>query len=99
MKPFLFSTLILVLLSSAGVLAASKPQSPPPKESQPPAVAQKSATAQTDGDEVFTANCGRCHVPPMSISRRTTGTVIMHMRARARLSREDELLLLKYMAP
>jgi cytochrome c5 len=98
MRPFLFSTLILVLLSSAGVFAASKPQSTT-KESQPPAAAKKKSATQSDGDEVFTANCGRCHVPPMSISRRTTGTVIMHMRTRARLSREDELLLLKYMAP
>jgi hypothetical protein len=35
----------------------------------------------------------------MSISQRTTGTIVMHMRARARLSREDEILLLKFMAP
>jgi len=35
----------------------------------------------------------------MSIPQRITGTVIMHMRTRARLSRQDELLLLKYMAP
>jgi cytochrome c5 len=98
MKRYLFSAVILVLLSSAGVLAASKPQSAR-KDSQPPAAAQPSNSVQADGDEVFTAHCGRCHAPPMSISRRTTGTVIMHMRARARLSREDELLLLKYMAP
>jgi hypothetical protein len=45
------------------------------------------------------ANCSRCHTPPMSISPRITGTVIMHMRTRARLSRLDEQLLLKYMAP
>jgi hypothetical protein len=38
-------------------------------------------------------------MPPMSISPRTTGTIIMHMRTRARLSREDELKLLKFMAP
>jgi len=35
----------------------------------------------------------------MSISPRTTGTIIMHMRTRARLSREDEQALLKFMAP
>jgi len=51
------------------------------------------------GERVFAANCSRCHTPPMSISPRTTGTVIMHMRVRARLSREDEKLLLKYLAP
>ncbi|QNI37649.1 hypothetical protein [Edaphobacter albus] len=51
------------------------------------------------GDDVFRANCQRCHMPPMSISQRTTGTVLMHMRTRARLSREDELKLLHFMAP
>jgi cytochrome c5 len=55
--------------------------------------------ARPTGEEVFKANCARCHTPPMSISPRITGTVIMHMRTRARLSREDEQLLLKYMAP
>ncbi len=58
-----------------------------------------SRTVQSTGEEIFKANCARCHTPPMSISPRITGTVIMHMRTRARLSREDEQLLLKYMAP
>ena len=35
----------------------------------------------------------------MSISPRTTGTILMHMRTRARLSRADEQALLKFMAP
>lgn len=51
------------------------------------------------GEQVFMRNCSRCHQPPMSISPRITGTVIMHMRVRARLSREDQKLLLKYLAP
>jgi cytochrome c5 len=55
--------------------------------------------AQKAGERVFMANCSRCHVPPMSIAPRITGTIIMHMRTRARLSRRDEQLLLKYMAP
>jgi cytochrome c5 len=55
--------------------------------------------AQPTGDSVFQANCARCHTPPMTLSPRITGTVIMHMRTRARLSRQDEQLLLKYLAP
>jgi len=51
------------------------------------------------GDKVFAANCSRCHAAPMSLSPRITGTVIMHMRVRARLSKRDEQLLLKYLAP
>ncbi len=44
-------------------------------------------------------NCSRCHAAPMSLSPRITGTVLMHMRTRARLSREDQQLLLKFLAP
>jgi hypothetical protein len=58
-----------------------------------------SATPQNEGERLFAVNCGRCHQPPMSIPPRATGTIIMHMRVRARLSREDEQALLKFMAP
>ena len=55
--------------------------------------------AAKTGEQVFMKNCSRCHVPPMSLSPRITGTVLQHMRVRARLSRYDEKLLLKYLAP
>ena len=55
--------------------------------------------AARTGEQVFMTNCSRCHVPPASLSPRITGTVLMHMRVRARLSRDDEKLLLKYLAP
>jgi cytochrome c5 len=51
------------------------------------------------GERVFAANCARCHVPPTSLRPRITGTVLMHMRVRARLSKEDEKALIRYMAP
>jgi len=58
------------------------------------------STAQADsGERDFATNCSRCHAAPMSLPPRITGTVIMHMRTRARLSRQDEQLLLKYLAP
>jgi hypothetical protein len=61
--------------------------------------AAATANAQNEGERLFAVNCGRCHQPPMNISPRTTGTIIMHMRTRARLSREDERALLKFLAP
>jgi cytochrome c5 len=97
----IFATLLLCLISGQVLRAASsqsqseKPQSEQNNSKQ----AQPSQSRQTDPDQVFNTHCVRCHTPPMSISPRITGTVIMHMRARARLSREDEILLLKYMAP
>jgi cytochrome c5 len=98
MKIYPYSVLMLALLSSVALCAASKPQSTKP-ETQQTASKQTHAAQQPDGDELFTAHCGRCHAAPMSISQRTTGTVIMHMRTRARLSREDEIKLLKFLAP
>jgi hypothetical protein len=57
------------------------------------------AAKKNEGERLFEMNCSRCHMPPMSISPRTTGTILMHMRTRARLSRADEQALLKFMAP
>ena len=66
---------------------------------QTPSSRGSSAAHPGPGERVFAANCSRCHQPPMSLPPRMTGTVLMHMRTRARLSREDEKLLLKYLAP
>lgn len=55
--------------------------------------------ARSEGERLFAINCSRCHMPPTSLSPRTTGTILMHMRTRARLSQQDEQALLKFMAP
>jgi len=97
----IFATLLLALISGQ-VLHASSPKSQSEKsesEQNNSKPAQPNQSTKADPDQVFNTHCGRCHTPPMSISPRITGTVIMHMRTRARLSREDEILLLKYMAP
>jgi len=78
--------------------AALEAETSPPAQQQDTAI-QSRAMTKPNGEEVFRVNCGRCHMPPMSLSPRTTGTVVMHMRVRARLSRQDEKLLLKYLAP
>lgn len=64
-----------------------------------PARSLPSETTQRNGEQVFMENCSRCHKPPMTISPRTTGTIVMHMRVRAKLSRQDEQVLLRYLAP
>jgi hypothetical protein len=61
--------------------------------------ADNKAVQQSRGERLFAQNCSRCHMPPMSIPPRVTGTILMHMRTRARLSREDEQALLQFMAP
>jgi len=97
MKRRIIHVLLLVATSCADVEAISQAQ---PREQTPqrqtPAT---NAAGQTTGEDVFKANCSRCHMPPMSISPRVTGTIAMHMRTRARLSREDERKLMAYLAP
>jgi len=86
-----------ILVMPLGLLAAPARQK---GDLASPGSQQGSPSAQTHtGERVFETNCSRCHQAPMSLSPRITGTVIMHMRTRARLSREDEELLLKYLAP
>ncbi len=102
MKRYLLFMLMVALISGGIGRAASKPQKDPnvaAKQSAAQPKGETKADTQATGDELFQAHCGRCHAPPGSISPRITGTVIMHMRARARLSREDEIQLLKFMAP
>ena len=102
MKRYLLFMLVVALISGGIGRAASQQQKDTSAAAKQSGVQPKTnakADTQATGDEIFQANCGRCHRPPMSISPRTTGTVIMHMRVRARLSREDEVQLLKFMAP
>jgi mono/diheme cytochrome c family protein len=54
---------------------------------------------QDRGEVVFMNNCSRCHMPPSGIPQRITGTIVMHMRVRAKLSRADEQALLRFFAP
>ena len=89
---------LCLLLAPLAMAAPVPPQQKSQPATQPAASANAPANARA-GERVFAANCSRCHQPPMSLSPRITGTVVMHMRTRARLSREDEKLLLKYLAP
>lgn len=64
----------------------------------------QSVTKQTidpaaEGERLFQTNCGRCHKPPDNIPPRISKSILQHMRVRAMLSKEDEELILKYIAP
>jgi cytochrome c5 len=102
MKRYLINAFLLVYLATVvSATLASETNAASATAAKPATQTShlQANTPKTTGEDVFNSNCGRCHMPPMVISPRITGTVIMHMRARARLSRQDELLLLKYMAP
>lgn len=92
---------LLVAVIATGVWTAGEQmlgQTQTDTRRTPPAPAIRN-TGLKSGEEVFMQNCSRCHKPPMAISPRITGTVVMHMRVRARLSRQDEEALLHYLAP
>jgi len=85
---------VTMLLGEKYVLARAQADT----HAAPPSPAVRN-TGQRSGEEIFMENCSRCHKPPMSISPRITGTVIMHMRVRAKLSKQDQQALLRYLAP
>jgi len=95
--------ILACLLLLSGLPAYFVMMAAPPRQAntatKPGSQSGQPAPQADGGERVFAANCVRCHQAPMSLSPRITGTVIMHMRTRARLSREDEKLLLKYLAP
>jgi len=71
----------------------------PNTSAKPAAQAAQQSSPTRTGEQVFNDNCVRCHTPPSVMGQRITGTIVMHMRTRARLSRKDQELLLKYLAP
>jgi mono/diheme cytochrome c family protein len=88
----LYAALIALSLGIAATMPPLIAQQPDSKPAPPPAPEQR-------GERVFADNCARCHRPPMTIPPQATGTVIMHMRVRARLSHQQEQDLLRYLAP
>ncbi len=91
---------ICLLITPLTVFAAMMPKADDSSGTHPQPKRNIAQAASPDpGERIFAANCARCHMPPTSLSPRITGTILMHMRVRARLSREDEKLLLKFMAP
>lgn len=99
MKRVMISVLpIFVVLIALTISASGRPAHQADNSSKP-ATQQPSSTQADPGEKVFNTNCARCHQPPMALPPRITGTIVMHMRVRARLSRQDERLLLKFLAP
>jgi cytochrome c5 len=94
---------IAIVVGVPQLEAQSQTNEPQPASTAPASHAgqqkQHQQQQQDRGEAVFVANCSRCHMPPSGISPRITGSVVMHMRVRARLSRADEQALLHFLAP
>jgi len=51
-----------------------------------------------DGEEVYRANCTRCHSTPPVLNERQARVVVSHMRVRANLSARDADAVMRYLA-
>jgi cytochrome c5 len=93
------ASLCVALIFSLALVADSVSQRADQQVSAKHDAAHTAQPTNDRGERVFMVNCARCHTPPMTLPPRITGTVVMHMRVRERLSRSDEQSLLKYLAP
>ncbi len=93
----LFIALLGILLLVCSQKLFARPQTPATVQKTPKTAVNKNVPAT--GEQRFQANCGRCHNPPDSLSPREVKAVLQHMRVRAMLSKEDEKLILEYLAP
>jgi hypothetical protein len=64
-----------------------------------PAATPRPAAKDQAGQRAFENNCSRCHNAPQGFSPHISGTVVMHMRARANLSKKDEQDILRFLNP
>jgi cytochrome c5 len=67
------------------------------KGTNPPSTTAKKQ--ESDGERIFEQNCSRCHAAPEGFSSRIAGTVVMHMRVRANLSKHDQEELMRFFNP
>jgi cytochrome c5 len=93
--------LVCLLLMGGCIFAAAQERPKTPALASPLVEAAKKANSNgpDDGEKRFEANCGRCHNAPENLSPREARAVVRQMRVRARLTAEDERLILQYLAP
>ena len=76
-------------------------QTPQPTSTPQPAAksAAHATTVEQIGQVAFNNNCSRCHNAPQGFSPHISGTIVMHMRTRANLSKKDEQDILRFLNP
>lgn len=93
----LLSTFAMPLLSLQAQTSSTTPTVTP--ASQKPKTSSHRSTYGSEGERIFAENCSRCHTAPDGFSPHISGTVVLHMRVRASLSRHDEQELLRFFNP
>jgi len=78
---------------------AATSATPPATQTAPKPTAHAAAKPLSEGDRIFQQQCSRCHTAPEGFSPHISGTILMHMRARASFSKHDEEELLRFLNP
>lgn len=91
--------IMLACLVMAAAAAAGQVKNGPQKTHPHPPAKEAHAMNQDRGQEVFNQNCSRCHNAPEGFSPSISGTIAMHMRARANLSEADYKALRRFLNP
>ena len=86
----------LIFLAAIPCLAQNTQPAPAPAATAKPAAANAKDQA---GQRAFENNCSRCHNAPQGFSPHISGTIMMHMRNRANLSKKDEQDILRFLNP
>ncbi len=85
-----------LLLAAIPCLAQTTQPAPAPAATAKPAAANARDQA---GQRAFENNCSRCHHAPEGFSPHISGTIMMHMRTRANLSKKDTQEILRFLNP
>jgi len=84
-----------LLLATTSAAVYGSPRGAPQKKDD----SQKTTHNASRGEQVFQAQCSRCHNAPEQLRPSISGTVVRHMRVRAHLTAADEKALREFLAP
>jgi len=92
---------MLVLVGVSLALRAQNAGTGGPTPPAPDKSAPKNQAGQhaSEGERIFAQNCSRCHTAPDGFSPHISGTIVMHMRVRASLSKHDTQELMRFFNP
>lgn len=94
-----WKTISLGLWLLAAIPCFSQTTQPVPAATPKPSANHSHDSKDDAGQRAFNNNCARCHNPPQGFSPHISGTIVMHMRVRANLSKKDEQDILRFLNP
>jgi cytochrome c5 len=90
---------LAVVAATPALPQGQTPAKPPTTQAAEKPAVHAAPRYFSEGDRIFQQQCSRCHNAPEGFSTHISGTIVMHMRARASFSRHDEEELLRFLNP